>query len=92
MGRGEFPNLTDAKFESVRQMVGIFGGYTLRSLVATPADQVKRIETLTRSIALVPGLQTPMTELKAAQHNPLRLQVNLYEEKEGENPTSGPQK
>ncbi|POM68262.1 Gag protein [Phytophthora palmivora] len=47
MDRGEFPHLTDAQFESVRKMVGIFGGDALRSLVAaTSAEQVARIEAL----------------------------------------------
>ncbi|POM68128.1 Gag protein, partial [Phytophthora palmivora] len=45
MDRGEFPHLTDAQFESVRKMVGIFGGDALRSLAAaTPAEQVERID------------------------------------------------
>ncbi|POM66266.1 Gag protein [Phytophthora palmivora] len=45
MDRGEFPHLTDAQFESVRKMAGLFGGDALRSLAAaTPAEQVKRIE------------------------------------------------
>ncbi|POM62829.1 Gag protein [Phytophthora palmivora] len=45
MGRGEFPHLTDAQFESVWKMVGIFGGDALRSLAAaTSAEQVERIE------------------------------------------------
>ncbi|POM62093.1 hypothetical protein PHPALM_28792 [Phytophthora palmivora] len=42
MDRGEFPHLTDSQFESVRKMVGIFGGDALRSLAAaTPAEQVE---------------------------------------------------
>ncbi|POM75255.1 Gag protein, partial [Phytophthora palmivora] len=45
MDRGKFPHLTDSQFESVRKMVGIFGGDILRSLAAaTPAEQVERIE------------------------------------------------
>ncbi|POM59607.1 Pol protein, partial [Phytophthora palmivora] len=45
MDRGEFPHLTDSQFESVRKMVGIFGGDALRSLAAaTPAELVERIE------------------------------------------------
>ncbi|POM75511.1 Gag protein, partial [Phytophthora palmivora] len=45
MDREEFPHLTDAQFESVRKMVGIFGGNALRSLAAaSPAEQVERIE------------------------------------------------
>ncbi|POM60500.1 Gag protein [Phytophthora palmivora] len=45
MDRGGFPYLTGAQFESVRKMVGIFGGGALRSLaVTTPAEQVERIE------------------------------------------------
>ncbi|POM62341.1 Gag protein [Phytophthora palmivora] len=71
MDRGEFPHLTDAQFESVRKMVGIFGGDALRSLTAaTPAEQ---------------GLQAPVAEVKPAQPKPLRLKVNPYEGKEGEN-------
>ncbi|POM61522.1 LOW QUALITY PROTEIN: hypothetical protein PHPALM_29446, partial [Phytophthora palmivora] len=39
MDRGEFPLLTDSQFESVRKMVGIFGGDDLRSLAAaTPTE------------------------------------------------------
>ncbi|POM81821.1 Pol protein [Phytophthora palmivora] len=45
MDRGELPHLTDFPFESVRKMVGIFGGDALRSLAAaTPAEQVERIK------------------------------------------------
>ncbi|POM64308.1 Gag protein [Phytophthora palmivora] len=90
MDRGEFPHLTDSQFESVRKMVGIFGGDALRSLAAaTPVEQVKRIEafdTYERGlIAHVQGLQTPVAEMKPAQPKPLRLKVNPYEGKEGEN-------
>ncbi|POM62203.1 Gag protein [Phytophthora palmivora] len=61
---GEFPHLTDSQFESVRKMVGIFGGDALRSLAAaTPAEQVERIEafdTYERGlIAHVQGLRAP---------------------------------
>ncbi|POM69843.1 Gag protein [Phytophthora palmivora] len=71
-------------------MVGIFGGDALRSLaVATPAEQVERIEvfdTYVRGlIAHVQGLQAPVAELKPDQPKPLRLKVNPYEAKEGEN-------
>ncbi|POM66479.1 Gag protein [Phytophthora palmivora] len=88
MNRGEFPHLTDSQFESVRKMVGIFGGDALRSLAAaTPAEQVERIEafdTYERGlIAHVQGLQTPVAEMKPAQPKPLRLNVNPYEGKEG---------
>ncbi|POM77878.1 LOW QUALITY PROTEIN: Gag protein [Phytophthora palmivora] len=90
MDRGEFPHLDDAQFESVRKMVGIFGGDTLRSLTAaTPTEQVGRIEafdTYERGlIAHVQGLQAPVAEMKPAQPKPLRLKVNPYEGKEGEN-------
>ncbi|POM70042.1 Gag protein [Phytophthora palmivora] len=90
MDRGEFPHLTDSQFESVRKMVGIFGGDALRSLAAaTPAEQVERIEafdTYERGlIAHVQGLQTPVAEMKPAQPKPLRLKVNPYEGKKGEN-------
>ncbi|POM62173.1 Gag protein [Phytophthora palmivora] len=71
-------------------MVGIFGGDALRSLAAaTPAEQVERIEafaTYERGlIAHVQGMQTPVAEMKPAQPKPLRLKVNPYEGKEGEN-------
>ncbi|POM80180.1 LOW QUALITY PROTEIN: Gag protein, partial [Phytophthora palmivora] len=72
MDRGEFPHLTDSQFESVRKMVGIFGGDALRSLAAaTPAEQVERIETFDTyergHIAHLQGLQAPMAEMKPAQ-------------------------
>ncbi|POM60717.1 Gag protein [Phytophthora palmivora] len=90
MDRGEFPHLTDAQVESARKMMSIFGGDALRSLgVATPAEQVERIEafdTYERGlIAHVQGLQIPVAEMKPAQPKPLRLKVNPYEGKEGEN-------
>ncbi|POM69239.1 Gag protein [Phytophthora palmivora] len=90
MDRGEFPHLTDSQFESVRKMVGIFGGEALRNLAAaTPAEQVKRVEVFDKYerglIAHVQGLQAPVAELKPAQSKPLRLKVNPYEGKEGEN-------
>ncbi|POM75604.1 Gag protein [Phytophthora palmivora] len=91
MDRGEFPHPTDTQFESsAPKMVGIFGGDALRSLAAaTPAEQVERIEafdTYERGlIAHVQGLQTPAAEMKPAQPKPLRLKVNPYEGKEGEN-------
>ncbi|POM66773.1 Gag protein [Phytophthora palmivora] len=67
-------------------MVGIFGGDALRSWVAaTQAEQVERMEAFNRFIAHVQGLQGPMAELKPAQSQPLRLKVNPYEGKEGEN-------
>ncbi|POM71600.1 Reverse transcriptase [Phytophthora palmivora] len=84
MDRGEFPHLTDAQFESVQKMVGIFRGDALRSLTAaTPAEQVERIEafdTYERGlIAHVQGLQAPVAEMKSAQSKPWRLKVNPYE-------------
>ncbi|POM58195.1 Gag protein [Phytophthora palmivora] len=90
MDRGEFPHLTNAQFESVRKMVGIFRGDTLRSLAAaTPAEQVERIEafdTYERGlIAHIQGMQAPVTEMMPAPPKPLRLKVNPYEGKEGEN-------
>ncbi|POM59153.1 Gag protein, partial [Phytophthora palmivora] len=71
-------------------MVGIFGGDTLRSLAAaTPTEQAERIEafdTYERGlIAHVEGLQAPVAEMKPAQPKPLRLKVNPYDGKEGEN-------
>ncbi|POM63923.1 Gag protein, partial [Phytophthora palmivora] len=90
MDRGEFPHLTDAQFESVQKMMGIFGGDALRSLAAaTPAEQVERIEafdTYERGhIAHAQGLHAPVAEMKPAQPKPLRLTVNPFEGKEGEN-------
>ncbi|POM74504.1 Pol protein [Phytophthora palmivora] len=90
MDRGEFPHLTDSQFESVRKVVGIFGGDALRSLAAaTPAEQVERIkafDTYERGlIAHVQGLQIPVAEMKPVQPKQLRLKVNPYEGKEGEN-------
>ncbi|POM69876.1 Gag protein [Phytophthora palmivora] len=90
MDRRGFPHLTDAQFESVRKMVGIFGRDALRSLAAaTPAEQVERIEAFDmyerRLIAHIQGLQTPVAEMKPAQPKRLRLKVNPYERKEGEN-------
>ncbi|POM73575.1 Pol protein [Phytophthora palmivora] len=90
MDRGELPHLTDPQFESVRKMVGNFGGDARRSLAAaTPTEQVECIEafdTYERGlIALVQGLQAPVVELKSARSKPLRLKVNPYEGKEGEN-------
>ncbi|POM62105.1 putative Polyprotein [Phytophthora palmivora] len=86
----EFPHLTDSQFESVRKMVGIFGGDTLRSLAAAmPAEQVERIEAFDTYegglIARVQGLQAPVAEMKPTQPKPLMLKVNPYEGKEGEN-------
>ncbi|POM65865.1 LOW QUALITY PROTEIN: Gag protein, partial [Phytophthora palmivora] len=83
---GGFPHLTDAPFESIRKMVGIFGGDALRSLAAaTPAEQVERIEafdTYERGlIAHVQGLQAPVAEMKPAQPKPLRLKVTPMRER-----------
>ncbi|POM76711.1 LOW QUALITY PROTEIN: Gag protein [Phytophthora palmivora] len=81
MDRGEFPHLIDAQFESVRKMVGIFGGDALRSLAAaTPAEQVER-----STPRAYRWLQAPVAQIKPAQPKPLRLKVNPYEGKEGEN-------
>ncbi|POM72201.1 Gag protein [Phytophthora palmivora] len=71
-------------------MAGIFGGSAIRSLAAaTPTEQVELIEafdTYERGlIAHVQGLQAPVAELKPAQPKLLRLTVNPYEGKEGEN-------
>ncbi|POM66936.1 Gag protein [Phytophthora palmivora] len=86
MDRGEFPHLTDAQFESVREMVDIFGGDDLRSLVAaTPAEQVERIEAFGTLIVHAQVLQVPVAELTPAQPKPLRLKVNPYEGEEGDN-------
>ncbi|POM73653.1 Gag protein, partial [Phytophthora palmivora] len=71
-------------------MVGIFGGDALRSeAAATPAEQVERIEAFDTNerglIVHVQGVQTPVAEMKPAQPKALRLKVNPYEGKEGEN-------
>ncbi|POM72602.1 Gag protein, partial [Phytophthora palmivora] len=67
-------------------MVGIFGGDALRSLAAaTPAEQVERIETFDTVHCSCPGATGPVAEMKPAQPKPLRLKVNPYEGKEGEN-------
>ncbi|POM57997.1 Gag protein [Phytophthora palmivora] len=90
MDSGEFPHLTDSKFESARKMASNFGGNALRSLAAaTPVEPVERIEafdTYERGlIAHVQGLQVPVDELKPAQPKPLMLKINPYEGKEGKN-------
>ncbi|POM62565.1 LOW QUALITY PROTEIN: Gag protein [Phytophthora palmivora] len=87
MDRGEFSHLTDSQFESVRKMVGIFGGDALRSLAAaTPAEQVERIEAFdTYERGLIAHVQGCRPEVKPAQPKPLRLKVNPYEGKEGGN-------
>ncbi|POM64994.1 Gag protein [Phytophthora palmivora] len=67
-------------------MVGIFGGDALLSLAAaTPAEQVERTEAFDTVIAHVQRLQAPVAEMKPVQLKPLRLKVNPYEGKEGEN-------
>ncbi|POM58807.1 Gag protein, partial [Phytophthora palmivora] len=64
-------------------MVGIFGGDAPRSLAAaTPAEQVERTE---RAYRPRTGAADPVAERKPAQPKPLRLKVNPYEGKEGEN-------
>ncbi|KAG3009903.1 hypothetical protein PC123_g11192 [Phytophthora cactorum] len=91
MDRNEFPHLNDSQYESVRKMAGIFGMDALRSLVAaTPAEQVELVNafgTYERGlIAHVRGsMQPPMAEVKPSHQKPLRLKVNPYEGKEGEN-------
>ncbi|OWZ02989.1 Gag Polyprotein [Phytophthora megakarya] len=91
MDRSEFPHLTDAQFELVRKMAGIFGMDAFRSLaVATPAEQVERVNVLNMYerglIERVRGnLQAPVPEPKPAGPKPLRLKVHPYEGKEGAN-------
>uniref|UniRef100_H3H624 Retrotransposon gag domain-containing protein n=1 Tax=Phytophthora ramorum TaxID=164328 RepID=H3H624_PHYRM len=91
MDRSEFPHLNDSQFESVRKMAGIFGMDALQSLAAaTPAEQLERVSAFDTYeqglIAHVRGsLQAPMAEQKSVQPKPLRLKVNPYEGKEGEN-------
>uniref|UniRef100_H3H7K4 RNA-directed DNA polymerase n=1 Tax=Phytophthora ramorum TaxID=164328 RepID=H3H7K4_PHYRM len=71
MDRSEFTHLIDSQFESVRKMAGIFGMDALQSLAAaTPAEQLER---------------PPVAERKPVQPKPLRLKVNPYKGKEGEN-------
>ncbi|KAE9258898.1 hypothetical protein PR003_g35025, partial [Phytophthora rubi] len=90
MDRTEFPHLSDSQYESVRKMAGIFGLDVLRSLAAaTPAEQVERVnafDTYGRGlIAHVQGLQATAAVPKPVQPKPLRLKVNPFEGKEGEN-------
>ncbi|KAG2760423.1 hypothetical protein PC129_g20573 [Phytophthora cactorum] len=91
MDRNEFPHLNDSQYESVRKMAGIFGMEAMQSLVAaTPAEQVERVnafDTYERGlIAHVRGsMQPPMAEVNPSHQKPLRLKVNPYEGKEGEN-------
>ncbi|POM78173.1 Gag protein [Phytophthora palmivora] len=97
MDRGEFPHLTDSQFESVRTMVGIFGGDALRSLAAaTPAEQVERIEAFDTYeqglIDHIQGLQAPVAEMKPAQPKPLRLKVNPMRGRRERTSTSGTEK
>ncbi|POM68824.1 LOW QUALITY PROTEIN: Gag protein [Phytophthora palmivora] len=67
-------------------MVGIFGGDALRSLAAaTPAEQVERIEAFDTAYRPRTGAAGPVAEMKPAQPKSLRLKVNPYEGKEGEN-------
>ncbi|POM79311.1 Gag protein [Phytophthora palmivora] len=66
-------------------MVGIFGGDALRSLAAAmPPEQVERVEAFD-TYERGPIAHTPVAEIKPAQPKPLRLKVNPYEGKEGEN-------
>ncbi|KAG4037513.1 hypothetical protein PC123_g26923 [Phytophthora cactorum] len=91
MDRNDFPHLNDSPYESVRKLAGIFGMDALQSLVAaTPAEQVERVnafDTYERGlIAHVRGsMQPPMAEAKPSHQKPLRLKVNPYEGKKGEN-------
>ncbi|KAG3183434.1 hypothetical protein PC128_g14185 [Phytophthora cactorum] len=91
MDRNEFPHLNDSQYESVRKMADIFGMDALQSLVAaTPVEQVERVNALDTYerglISHVRGsMQPPMPEVKPSHQKPLRLKVNPYEGKEGEN-------
>ncbi|KAG3180386.1 hypothetical protein PC128_g15610 [Phytophthora cactorum] len=91
MDRNAFPHLNDSQYESVRKMAGIFDIDALQSLVAaTPAEQVERVsafDTYERGlIAHVRGsMQPPMAEVNPSHQEPLRLKMNPYEGKEGEN-------
>ncbi|POM61651.1 Gag protein [Phytophthora palmivora] len=68
-------------------MAGIFGGSAIRSLAAaTPTEQVEHIEAFdTYERGLIAHVQGLQAELKPAQPKLLRLTVNPYEGKEGEN-------
>ncbi|KAG3053728.1 hypothetical protein PI125_g25967 [Phytophthora idaei] len=91
MDRNEFPHLNDSQYESVQKMAGIFGVDALQSLVAaTPAEQVERVnafDTYERGLIdhVRGSMQPPMPEVKPSHQKPLRLKVNPYEGKEGEN-------
>ncbi|POM58118.1 LOW QUALITY PROTEIN: Gag protein [Phytophthora palmivora] len=71
MDRGEFPHLIDAQFESVRKM---------KMLSKLGGCYVGRAGRTHRGVPLA-----PMDERKPVQRKPLRLKVNPYEGKEGEN-------
>ncbi|KAG2776585.1 hypothetical protein PC116_g28012 [Phytophthora cactorum] len=81
MDRNEFPHLNDSQYESVRKMAGIFG------MEALQIERVNAFDTYERGlITHVQGSrQAPMTEVKPSHQKPLRLKVNPYEGKEGEN-------
>ncbi|POM80365.1 Gag protein [Phytophthora palmivora] len=82
MNRGEFPHLTDSQFESVRKMVGIFEGDALRSLTPRePRTWSEELDTYERGLIA----HVPVAEMNPAQPKPLRLKVNPYEGKKGEN-------
>ncbi|KAG3232634.1 hypothetical protein PI124_g22285 [Phytophthora idaei] len=91
MDRNEFPHLNDSQYESVQKMAGIFGVDALQSLVAaTPAEQAERVnafDTYERGLIdhVRGSMQPPMPEVKPSHQKPLRLKVNPYEGKEGEN-------
>ncbi|POM71560.1 Gag protein [Phytophthora palmivora] len=79
MDRGKFPYLTDAQFESVWKMVA--------SLEEMPSEAWRLLRRPRRSNALRRSARAadPVAEVKPAQPKPLRLKVNPYEGKEGEN-------
>ncbi|POM76491.1 Gag protein [Phytophthora palmivora] len=89
MDRGEIPHLINAQFESVRKMAGIFGGDVLQSLTAATLAEQRFTTRSTRmsegSLLTYRCYRPPVAELKPAQCKPLRLNVNPYQGKEGEN-------
>ncbi|POM76062.1 LOW QUALITY PROTEIN: Gag protein, partial [Phytophthora palmivora] len=85
MDREEFPYLTGARFEWVWKVVGIFGEDALRSLAATTSAKQDYLIGAFDMDSLHMCSGSLVAELKPAQPKPLRLKVNPYEGKEGEN-------
>ncbi|KAG3008766.1 hypothetical protein PC121_g8467 [Phytophthora cactorum] len=88
MDRNEFRHLNDSQYESVRKMAGgclaeLGGGNISRAGV----ERVNAFDTYEGGLIIhVRGsMQPPMAEVKPSHQKPLRLKVNPYEGKEGEN-------